>query len=291
MVLIHENVMDNLLNNNFLQISIMISVSMLSGYLYCPRKLYLNYVLKVKGVEKSSLIIGKIKHSVIEYVNKMENEIVGKVTPDMLYEDIENLYRQSYYRILMFQMKMYKNSIKELNLNQEEVFSDTWQALLNEAKFRANNVTLFKNKTKLHGQELWLKLTPKYISEMKIISKTLNLVGKIDKVEQYHDFILPCELKSGKAPNSGLWPGHRVQLAAYIMLLKEQFKDVNEGYVHYLDAKEKRRLVLNPAIEDEVKDLINKVGLLLGSNQLPKKTDNENKCANCELKEQCFSMS
>lgn len=267
----------------------MISVSMLSTYLYCPRKLYINHVIGVKGIEKTSQVIGKIKHSVIEYVNNMENEIVNKITPDMDANDIENLYRQAYYRILMYQIKKYKTQVKDFDVRQ--LFSEVWVVLLEEAKFRANNVAFFKDKTGLFGRELWLKLTPKYVSELKLMSKTLNLIGVVDKVEQYHDSVIAYELKSGKAPDNGLWPGHRVQLAAYIMLLKEKYKDVNEGYVHYLDIKEKRKLVLNPAIEDEVKSLINKVSVLLASDKLPAKVKNENKCLYCNLKEHCFSMN
>ena len=46
-----------------------ISVSMLSTYLYCPRKLFLQKILMVEEPPKESLVMGSIRHEVYDYIN------------------------------------------------------------------------------------------------------------------------------------------------------------------------------------------------------------------------------
>ena len=43
------------------------------------------------------------------------------------------------------------------------------------------------------------------------------------QVEVRAESLLPIELKTGKSPKEGVWPGHRVQLSAYVMLLEDNF--------------------------------------------------------------------
>ena len=43
-------------------------------------------------------------------------------------------------------------------------------------------------------------------------------------MEIYENGYVPIELKTGKMPKEGVWPGHKVQIAAYSMLIEEKFK-------------------------------------------------------------------
>ncbi|MBU2638834.1 MAG: CRISPR-associated protein Cas4 [Nanoarchaeota archaeon] len=267
----------------------MISVSSLTTYLYCQRKAYLNYVLKIYGPGRKEVVSGKIKHAVIEYVNDDEKEIVESIDSASL-EDIEIAYRSKYYKALGSILLKYRPDLERLNL-KEQAMAEVWPVLLKEAKLRAKNVSEFISRHNVFGFALWEKLTPKYVSEVPVASFALGLNGKIDKVEMHSETsVLPFEMKSGKAPKSGIWDNHRVQLAAYIMLLKEKYADVNEGYVDYIDANEKRKVVLNPFIEDEVKKLIVKVNELKNSTTPPEKDKNPAKCVKCELREQCDAL-
>ncbi len=267
----------------------MISVSSLTTYLYCQRKAYLNYVLKIYGHEKKEVVSGRIKHAVIEYVNNDEKEIVEAIDSASL-EDIEIAYRAKYYKALSSILLKYRLDLERLNL-KEQAMAEVWPVLLKEAKLRAKNVAEFIGKHNVFGFELWEKLAPKYRSEVPVASYALGLNGKIDKVEMHSETsLLPLEMKSGKAPKEGLWDNHRIQLAAYIMLLKEKYAGVNEGYIEYIDANEKRKVVLNAYIEDEVKGLIVKVNALMNSAVPPEKDKNAAKCVKCELREQCEAL-
>lgn len=267
----------------------MISVSSLTTYLYCKRKAYLNYVLRIYGPGKKEVVSGKIKHAVIEYVNNDEKEIVEAIDSASL-EDIEIAYRSKYYKALGSILLKYRPDIERLNL-KEQAMAEVWPVLLKDAKLRARNVAEFISKHNVFGFELWERLTPKYVSEVPVASFALGLNGKIDKVEMHSEScVMPLEMKSGKAPKSGIWDNHRIQLAAYILLLKEKYAGVNEGFVEYIDANEKRKVVLNAFIEDEVKGLIVKVKELMNSTVPPEKDKNEAKCLKCELREQCDAL-
>ncbi|MBI2659513.1 hypothetical protein HYX05_05440, partial [Candidatus Woesearchaeota archaeon] len=59
-----------------------ISVSLLSSYLYCSRKLFLEKVLLLEEPPKESLVMGSIRHETYDNINKKEEEIVTSITKE-----------------------------------------------------------------------------------------------------------------------------------------------------------------------------------------------------------------
>ena len=91
-------------------------------------------------------------------------------------------------------------------------------------------------------------------------------------------------------PEDGVWPGHRIQIAAYAMLIEEKFNTkVKEGFINYLDAKETRHIAINPFMKEEIISLVKEVQNLLKKQILPEYCGNKNKCTNCGLREQCYN--
>ena len=102
--------------------------------------------------------------------------------------------------------------------------------------------------------------------------------------------VVPIELKSGQAPKEGAWDNHKIQLAAYALLLESIFKiSIDAGYVKYIDDGISRRIEINAFLKDQVKDLVKEVNTMLSSRVLPKKCTNTNKCEKCGLKKICYS--
>ena len=164
--------------------------------------------------------------------------------------------------------------------------------ILEEAEIRTKNISDFIQKYNVYGKELWKKLTPKILSEQRVESNKLQLKSIIDRIEIYENSYVPIELKTGKMPKEGVWPGHRIQIAAYAMLLEEKFKtSVKEGFVRYLDAKETRQIAINPFMKEEIINLVKEVQELLKNQDVPNYCENRNKCANCGLKETCYNES
>ena len=267
-----------------------ISVSLLSSYLYCSRKLFLQKVLMLEEPPKESLVLGSIRHETYDRINKNEEDIVTSITKKLLFGDIERLYTREYLKILRKAIANNKERLKETNLNMLDAYKKSFSFIMEESKARASNIFNFIEKHGIYGDELWQKLTPKILSELRVESEELRLKGIIDQVHVYENDYVPFELKTGKMPQNGVWPGHRVQIAAYSLLLQEKFqKPVKEGFVYYLDSKEKRNITINPYMKEEIRHLVDDVIALMESRDVPDFCNNENKCRKCGLKQTCYN--
>ncbi len=272
----------------------MVSATQLSSYTYCPRKLFINYVLLVKEEPKEALVKGTIRHNTYDLINKEDERIVKSIKTGK-YSEIYDLFRMEYAKFLRNAIIKNKTELKKFNIELSVVFNETWHYFDEESKSRALNLSEFISKYKIFGDELWEKLTPKILSEQYFSSKQLDLSGIIDVVEIYNcsdkkeNVYLPVELKTGKAPQKGMWDGHRIQLAAYILLLQDAGKNSEEGCIRYLDINEKRVLAMNSLLKDEIMKIINEVSCILEGYIAPKIVENKNKCEKCSLKTICYN--
>lgn len=267
----------------------MISVTTLSGYQYCPRKLFLQYVLRIVPIPKKVLVIGSVKHEVFDGINKVEENIVKSITKKIQVDDILNRYRSDYGRILKESILKFKRELRKFDISLSQIFKDNWPIFLEEAHFRANNIHGLIKEKKVFGEELW-ELLPKIKSEYRVVSEKLGLKGIVDKIEFRGELVIPFELKTGKAPTDGVWPGHKTQIAAYMLMLEEAFNtEIKEGFIQYLGVSDLRKVVMNPFLKMEIMELKHKVQELLNSKDLPSICKNENKCNACGLKDDCFN--
>ncbi len=268
----------------------MIPVSLLSSYLYCPRKIFLEKVLEIRAPPGIPAFEGSVKHRVYDVINKTEEELVTSIKTFIPFNDIFSLYRKSYSKILLDRITEFKPQLKELNIDPMKLFHRAWEIFLEEAKIRSSNVFDFIKVNKVYSNKLWEQLAPKYLTEYSIKSEKLDLIGMIDRIEINNNNYTPFELKSGSAPDTGVWPGNKIQLMAYILMLKEKFGNSSEGYIYYTDCNEKRKVVINPFSEQEVARVKNNVLDLLKLKEPPKICENKNKCASCQLKEKCYKL-
>ncbi len=268
----------------------MISVTMLSAYLYCKRKMFLEYILKLSEPPKDAIVKGSIRHQAIDMANKAEEEIVNSISEIDGLEDIKNKYVREYTKILRKVIVKNKGSLRRVQLPLIDAYRHTWKFFENIAEVRAESVFRFKAEHNIFGKELWEKLTPKIRSEVRIESEGLGLKGIVDMLEVFDSYFIPLELKTGKAPKEGVWPGHRIQIAAYMLLLSEKFNlEVKRGYIDYMDIKDKREIVMNPMLREEVIETVKFINNLLKSQEVPDFCDNENKCNSCGLREKCYN--
>lgn len=269
----------------------MISVTALSSYLYCPRKLFLEKVLKIVEPPKEALVRGSIRHSVYEGINKIEEKIVKEIKKELPFEEIKEIFKSEYSRVLVDVIKENKKELKNFDIAPQDMFKELLPLVVEESEIRAENIFNFIEENKIFGDDLWEKLTPKILSEFWVESENIGLRGIVDQIEMHNSSsYIPIELKTGKMPDEGVWPGHKIQIAAYMLLLEEKFKtSIGEGKVRYLDAKETRIIKNNPFLREEILGLINKVLCLLKSKELPAPAKSENKCLKCGLREECLN--
>ena len=265
----------------------MIPVTALSDFLYCPRKVYLRYVLKLIPVVGEPIIKGKIQHDVFDAINKAEENIILNIKPSDL-NNIGMIYSQVCKELLVNSVSKFEEDIKKAEMDKEQLFNSSLPKFLDEASFRAKALLSMIKTTGLFGKDLIEAIPVKYKSELFMSSKRLKLKGIIDRVEVSGDVHVPIELKTGSMPRDGVWPNHKIQLASYILLLNENFKS-DHGFVEYLDYDVRRKIVMNPFLEDEVKSLVGEVCNVLESDNMPKACDNANKCKSCNFKDRCLA--
>lgn len=267
----------------------MVTATQLSSYLYCPRKLFISSILSVEEPPKQELVKGKIWHETYESMNDSEKSIVSGIRRKD-YQEILDLYKKKYSKILRDVIIKNRSGLDGFGISMTDIFKEYWPNFEEEAKEHALNVVNFIEKHEVYGEGLWDVLTPKIFSEQYFRSERLSLSGVVDVLEM-HDIggnkvFVPVELKTGKFPERGMWDGHKIQLAAYMLLLEDAGKKVDEAVIRYKDA-DKRVLQMNTFLREEVLDLISKTKILLSAFEVPPVTDNRNKCKSCNFRETC----
>lgn len=270
----------------------MISVSLLSAYEYCARKLFLEQVLKLVVIPRDVVVKGSIRHEVHDKISKAEEGFVKSIKKEVSYKEVLDGYKKSHSDILEQSIIKNKSKLAELKISLSEFFKNTWPLVLNESKDRAVNVHAFIKKYKVFGDELWKELSPKIETEYYVESNDLMLKGVVDKLEIYDNKlvreVVPYELKTGKAPREGVWPGHKLQTGAYVLLLEKNKMFVREAFVKYLDINEARQIMMNPFLEKNVLETRDNVLELFKGKEIPVICDNKNKCTSCPLKDKCY---
>lgn len=269
----------------------MLSVTDLCSYLYCSRKLYLRKVFGLYEPIKEVTFKGSFRHEIHDLATKADEEIVRNIKTKLTKEEIKQRYLLKYKDLLRQIILKNKDLLKKFNLNEKDIFTKNLPVIEEQAELRATNVHKTLVDYNVLGDQLWGKLTPKILSELRIEDPKLGLKGIIDQIYQYKTDLVPIELKTGKAPRDGVWPGHKIQIAAYALLLEGKFNEtIKEGFVHYLEAEQKRHIPINAFLRLEVRELINKVNSLIKSSEIPDFCGNDNKCRVCGLKDKCYNQ-
>ena len=183
-----------------------ISVTLLSSYLYCSRKLFLEKVLKLAEPPKESLVMGSIRHEIYDNINKNEEQIVINIEEKVPLEELNVIYRQKFLEFLRKAVLNNKKRLEDVKLNMLDAYKKSYPYVIEESQLRALNIFNFIEEHNIFGKELWEKLTPKIISELRIESDELKLKGIVDQIHVYENEYVPFELKTGSMPQSGVWP-------------------------------------------------------------------------------------
>lgn len=267
-----------------------LSVTLLSSYLYCPRKVFLEKVLGLKEPPKPALLLGTIRHTTLEKANEAEQQVVERMEEFLTLDETITKYKNAYTSFLRGSIETYANSLHSLGIDPLDAYHKAKESILIEAQTRACNVHSFMHVHRVLGKELWQKLTPKIKSELRLESNRLRLKGIVDQIHHHPEKVVVGELKTGRAPSEGVWPGHKIQVVAYSMLLEEHLKKpVEEAFIHYLDTNQKRKILINPFMKMEVEQLVEEVTQLLDNRLLPDYVSIKNKCKNCGLRRQCYN--
>jgi len=256
-----------------------INVTEIVEYLYCPRKIFLKRVKKIKEPPTKAMILGFLKHKVFDIFNKNESMIVSDIKENITREQILILYNNYLKAIIKEIARSYENLIKTFKIEILTLETQTLDFLKKDLLIRAESVKKTLSQGYV-GKELWRNLKPKYLTEFQITSENLGLKGRIDRV-MISDKILPYEIKT----RSEIYESDKVQLAAYSLLLEEEFGKKIEGGIIETRKKEEE-IFINRELKNKVLEIAEKIRNMKDAN-FP---SNLNKCKNCRLRKECFEI-
>ena len=266
----------------------MLSVTDLTAFQFCPRKLFFSKVLKLQEPLKDSVVIGGIKHKIIEGMPSLDKEMAHNLTKEIAYDQFVQEYIMQSTTSLRMIIVQQKEALRRVEVPLDAAFDMTKPLAVSEAEKRAKRIYDFGHANQIFGAELWENLSPKEKPEYSLSSHALQLKGRIDALKISIDKIVPVEHKSGQPPQEGAWSGHKLQLAAYALLLEEMFETkIPHGVVNYFDTGQQREIPINIFAKEEVKQMIPLVRALLEGKNTPPVIDNPNKCKSCGFYSHC----
>ncbi len=271
-----------------------IPVTLLSEYQYCPRKIYYSKVLKIRVEPNEALVKGKIRHKIEEEASIRFDFIITKVSRGD-FDFIFNLFRENYLELVRRTIVNNIKTMQKINLDVQTItneFIETFTAL---AKQVAESIHEIVIEHKVLGKDILQHIKTEQTAEMFIESENLMLRGIIDSVEFTDENVVPIELKTGSMPRQGVWPSHKLQVGCYMLLCQEHYenKKVEFGIVRYLDFEQDREVILNPFLRDEIFSTRDKVITILEGKIIPDKLPSfegkiNKKCINCLYKKTCY---
>ena len=256
-------------------------------YSFCPRKIYLKRVLGLEEERGEKALFGTLVHSVFDRLNEIEEEIVYKIDDEYPFDYILKLYEATANKIINDVLDKYSEEIKEFSLSKEYLFIELKKHIYDDIYERAKNVYNTMKIYQEYGIFLWDKLEPKIKSELELLSDTLKIVGRIDRVEFYKDYIVPVEIKSGNSSSS-----HIFQIHAYALLLRHNFPNytIDRGVIYYTKSRQRREVKLSYKYFSKVLAMRDKILSIIENEQDPGMNKNLNKCKKCTFYEVCKKL-
>jgi len=261
---------------------IMINISDIVSWLYCPRKIYLSKIKKIRQPMNKAMLIGRLKHNVIEIFSKSEQTIVERIDKDYdnleLYILYENFLKTITNRVFLTNKKI----IESFKVDRQEVFKKILEDFSEDIKVRIQSIKQ-AIKQGYFKEALWKNLHPKYISELKLESESLGLRGRVDRIEVDNGMIIPYEIKTREGK---VYLSDEIQLTAYAMLLQDHYKlKIDKGIVEV--SGKKNQVPITNENKQKVLEIAEKIRNI-EENLPPKLQSNFNKCRNCGFKKHCF---
>jgi CRISPR-associated exonuclease Cas4 len=265
----------------------MINVSWISEYVYCPVKLYLRYYDE-EGMETMSMIQGRMMHEILRGFEELIKRNLWGLTRDMNLREITDTLFVDVPSLIKNTCERYAEAGLMDSEELQEIAHELKWDLRFDSCLLALKATKIMENTQRTGADLVDMLFTPSLLELFLENKEFNLKGKVDKIELSDGYYYPIEVKSGKPPVKGVWESDAIQIAAYAMLIQEEFKkEVSVGFVDYLQIGERRTVVVDAQLQQKLFQVMEEIQSLLEEGYTPQLAQNPTKCSACEYTDLC----
>jgi len=264
----------------------LISISDLNAWLYCPRKVYLTKVCNLPTIQNRNMVIGRLKHNILEAFSKQEEKFVSKIDKDFDKLDLLFLYEDFLKSIANIVFIENMQMINKFMIDRDDIMKKVLRDFSEDIKLRIQSL---KEKTSLgiFKENLWNSLENFYISELRLESENLGLKGRVDRIliSKKDNSIIPFELKSRE---DNIFHSDEIQLTAYAMLLEDKYRrEIKKGIVEA--GNNRKEILITENNRAEVLKLADEIRNI-ADNPAPPIQSNFNKCRNCEFSEECLKL-
>jgi CRISPR-associated exonuclease Cas4 len=119
-------------------------------------------------------------------------------------------------------------------------------------------------------------------------SSRLGLRGVLDYLIKTDREYIPIDYKFGYSHTGGVHLNHKYQLAAYALLVEDNFGTViRRGYIHYSRDKINAKIDFTDEIRRRTLKMIREIGNIVEEETEPACTRNPGRCTDCEYKRYC----
>jgi CRISPR-associated exonuclease Cas4 len=123
------------------------------------------------------------------------------------------------------------------------------------------------------------------IFNLWIVSERLGLSGQIDLALRTDTEVIPVDFKHTPGPPR---MNHKIQLAAYGLLLEERFSlPARRSFIFRLPDEELFEIALEDAYRSSVQRAVEEIRKMILNERFPPPADSIGKCANCEFLNFC----
>ncbi|MBP2030018.1 CRISPR-associated exonuclease Cas4 [Methanohalophilus levihalophilus] len=244
-------------------------------YLRCPRKVYFEY----RENEREMQPVLFAKHLLIKELAYSYHELLDSASDR---NELVNSMQEKLYEAAADFVHIYAAEAEDLASTdiQENVAEIT--GLLEEI---ASNLMAHCDE---HGKKKAINMITPVEIELILSNEAIKLTGQIPAIVELDETPSPMLIKTGNAPESGIWKNDRIHLAASSLLLAEYSgTHAAEGIVQYAASGNIRRTRIHTADRRNALNVIKKIEKIK-KGKMPERKENP-LCESCEFRESCIS--
>lgn len=265
----------------------MLNVSSISEYVYCPLKVYLRQS-EGHDIQTPAMLRGRMVHEVRRGFEELlkrnlwsiNEEMNAKTIFELLMEDVAEFVDKTLLKYCEKE-SMDPKSAETISRKLKDDFEvESWLMAVKVWKIISNSPK--------SGSDIADMFFPPVLLEFTIENNELNLRGKIDRIEIMDGYYYPVEVKSGLPPVKGVWKSDSLQIAAYALLMEEEFnREVSVGFIDYMGSCQRRPVFMEVNLREEVLNVLEEMRMMFHEGVVPEMVQNPKKCIKCEYSGIC----